>query len=206
MAMTQDIYCLMCSLRDNILEDFIFPDVIATNDSIADTEEIQENFAYGWQKWGSDTEGGFAYFGYTQDIHLLEAKIIDYLKLDNCNDNQYYAKWDLPHGFSLIMLYDYSFEDIFQDNVLCVSFGSNIDDEVILSVLENKLYIDDGVHWHFGYEKVLEGDVNQMQLVEKMKQMIELIDDPNLYNILKEKALLDEDMEQVAQNKNGIKL
>lgn len=192
------------------LKDFIFPDVVLTNEQNWENGEAKYSLEFDWAMWGNDTQGGRAYFGFKKDVDLIEKQILNYLSSDECQDSEYYAKWDLPNGFSLILFYLWGYSDevlsISQDNVLLVSFGASIDDEELFNVLETKLYIHDISLWQLGNDSVIENNPEHLFLIEKMKHAIQCINDKEYYTILKEKAQLEHHVEQVNINQNSVKL
>lgn len=163
-------------LENYLLHNFVFPDVALTNEQNWIEGETKDSLETYWSMWGHDSDGGRAYFGLQKDVELLEEQIVDYLQTDACCDSEYYLKWNLPHGFSLILFYLWGYtEDILnitQENVLLVPFGSSINDKPLLDVLETQLYIQE---WQCGKENVNPARSEHLFLIEQMKRVIHYI-------------------------------
>lgn len=129
--------------------------------------------------WGYNTMGGLAYFGKTEDIAKIQEQAHIYLKKLSKSSDQFYLMWELK-DYSLLLLYENYQNEVenpypLHDNVLCVYFGAWTDDEVLLSVLKEKLYSEDEF-WQYGSQGFDNKDTNQKNLLKEMKKAVKLID------------------------------
>lgn len=130
---------LSSTLRKNPLfktDLIVLPQVIATTETISQMEDIWDNLddTCEWALFGSDECGGFSYFGATHNIQELESKVIHYLK--DKNSGQFYAKWELDNGYSVLNLYEcYQGTTPIEKDVLCVHFGVWTHGDTLYSVL-----------------------------------------------------------------------
>jgi hypothetical protein len=163
-------------------KDFKWPNKVVTFKKFIEEIEMEEKFYDGhWAPFGSDTEGGLAYFSKTTDVNKLEEKVLSYLENLEGGEvvDQYYARWDIDSGYSILILYE-NYDSVFprQENVLMVKCGAWMDDDNLPRVLEELSYLEDALvnkTWLIDDIVFDKENKEHMAMLEEFKKSVKLI-------------------------------